>query len=108
MARGWPAAAELLGLSELGLVGDRPQLAAALAPLGLEVWTGTVDEPDGLAFAGERARTLILSPPGRGWLPTGRAAEPHPVEATVAGLREGQAEIDGLYRIRAVLAAADG
>jgi catechol 2,3-dioxygenase-like lactoylglutathione lyase family enzyme len=107
-AAGEFAAAELLGLSELGLVGDRPELAAALAPLGLEVWTGTVDEPDRLAFAGEKARTLILASPGRGWLPTGRAAEPHPVDATVAGLRDGQAEIDGLYRIRAVLPAAAG
>ncbi len=99
-AAGEFAAGELLGLSELGLVGDRPAMAAALAPLGLEVWTGTVDEPDRLAFAGKKGRTLILAEPGRGWLPTGRAAEPHPVEATVVGAG-GDAELEGgLYRIR--------
>ena len=51
--------AELLGVSELGLVGEPLLLAAGL---------------------GEKGRTLILVPPGRGWLPTGRPAEPHPVD----------------------------
>ena len=71
--------AELLGVSELGLVGEPLSLAAGLAEYGLELWDGSV-EPGRLAFVGEKGRTLILVPPGRGWLPTGRPAEPHPVD----------------------------
>jgi hypothetical protein len=73
-------AAEIVGLSELGLVGDRRE---RLAELGLPLWSGTIDDPDRLAFVGEKGRTLILAEPGRGWLPTGRPAEPHPVEFTL-------------------------
>ena len=82
-------------------------MAAPLAQqLGLELWDGTVDEPGRLAFVGERARTLILSPPGRGWLPTRRAAEPHPVDALLAGRPEGEVELEGArYRIRTAAAA---
>jgi hypothetical protein len=76
------AAEELAGFSELGLVGDPPSLLRDLEPLGLELWDGTVDGPSRLAFVGERGRTLILAPVGRGWLPTGRPAEAHPVELT--------------------------
>jgi catechol 2,3-dioxygenase-like lactoylglutathione lyase family enzyme len=94
-------AGELLGVSELGLVGDPAVMAAALATLGLGVWSGSVDTPGSLAFVGERSRTLILAPPGRGWLPTGRAAEQHRVAATVAGTAEGEVQLEGsLYRIQ--------
>jgi catechol 2,3-dioxygenase-like lactoylglutathione lyase family enzyme len=98
---------ELLGLSELGLVGDPPAMAALLAQqLGLTVWDGTVEEPGRLAFVGEQARTLILSPEGRAWLPTRRAAEPHPVEALLAGRPEGEVELeDARYRIRTAATA---
>ena len=99
-AKGPFAAAELLGLSELGLVGDPPELASALDALGLDVWSGSL-EPGSLAFAGERARTLILAPQGRGWLPTGRPAEAHPVDAVVQTGRRGVAEL-GPIRIRSV------
>ncbi len=99
-------AAELIGLSELGLVGDRPAMAARLAGvLGLELWDGTLAEPTRLAFVGQRARTLILAPPGRGWVPTGRAAEAHPVDAVLAGRRDAQLELaegDVRYRLRSV------
>jgi hypothetical protein len=74
------AAEELVGFSELGLVGDRSALLADLEERGLELFSGSIDEPDALAFVGEKGRVLILSRPGRGWLPLGRAAEPHPVE----------------------------
>ena len=77
------AAEELVGLSELGLVGDPPRLLPELEKLGLELWDGDVDRPGGLGFVGERGRTLILAPTGRGWLPTGRPAEVHPVDATI-------------------------
>jgi hypothetical protein len=98
---------ELVGLSELGLVGDPLAMAGRLAKqLGLELWDGTVEEPGRLAFVGERARTLILSPPGRGWLPTRRAAEPHAVEALLEGRSEGKVELeDSRYRIRSTAAA---
>jgi len=68
-------AEEIVGFSELGLVGTR---AERLAELGLPLWSGTIDDPERLAFVGEKGRTLILAEEGRGWLPTGRPAEPHP------------------------------
>jgi catechol 2,3-dioxygenase-like lactoylglutathione lyase family enzyme len=79
------AAEELVGFSEQGLVGERRLLLGRLEPLGLELWDGELYEPDRLAFVGERGRTLILAPPGRGWLPTDRPAEWHPVELVLAG-----------------------
>jgi catechol 2,3-dioxygenase-like lactoylglutathione lyase family enzyme len=101
-AEGPFVAAELFGLSELGLVGDPAAMADPLARrLGLELWDGTLDEPSRLAFVGERARTLILGPPGRGWLPTGRPAEPHPADAVLSGSPEGDVVLeDSRYRIR--------
>src|SRR5215216_3465556 len=95
------SAAELVGVSEVGLVGDPAALAAALREgLGLGVWSGSVDDPGGLAFVGEQARTFILAPPGRGWLPTGRPAEPHPVEAVIEGPFNAEAVLDGSrYRL---------
>ncbi len=78
-------AEELVGVSELGLVGDVPELHRALAGAGLELWDGEADAPGSLAFVGEKARTLILCPAGRGWLPTGRPAEPHPAEVELSG-----------------------
>jgi hypothetical protein len=77
------AAEELVGFSELGLVGERRLLLSRLEALGLELWDGELCEPNSLAFVGERGRTFILAPPGRGWLPTGRPAEPHPVKAVL-------------------------
>jgi catechol 2,3-dioxygenase-like lactoylglutathione lyase family enzyme len=93
--------AELVGVSELGLVGDTAAIAARLtAELGLEVWDGTVEKPGRLAFVGERARTLILAPPGRGWLPTGRRAEIHAVDAELAGASPGAIALeDPPYRV---------
>jgi hypothetical protein len=83
------AADELVGISELGLVGAQVLLLGQLEAIGLELWDGTIEEPGWLAFVGEPGRTFILSAPGRGWLPTGRAAESHPVEARI--------ELDGRY-----------
>ena len=71
---------ELVGFSELGIVGDPPKLLSRLETADLQLWDGTVDDPGGLAFVGEQGRTLILAPTGRGWMPTSRPAEPHPVE----------------------------
>jgi hypothetical protein len=71
------AAEEIVGFSELGLVGNR---AENLRLSRLPLWSGTIDDPDRLAFVGEKGRTLILAEEGRGWLPTGRPAEGHPVE----------------------------
>ena len=73
-------AEELVGFSELGLVGDQQRRLRWLESRGLPLWDGTIDVPDRLAFVGERGRTLILAPVGRGWMPTGRPAEAHPVE----------------------------
>lgn len=67
-----------IAISEVGIVSPDPHATAARIrdELGLELWSGDLD---GLAFVGRKAHTLILSRPGRGWLPTGRPAEPHPV-----------------------------
>ena len=89
-----------LGLSELGLVGDTRAMAAELEKVGLELWDGTLEEEGRLAFVGERGRTLILAPPGRGWMPTGRPAERHPVDAELLGPADGEVELEGgLYRL---------
>lgn len=85
---------ELLGLSEVGLVGDPASLAGALAHLDLHLWDGAL-LPGRLAFVGDRARTFILAPAGRGWLPTGRAAEPHPVRAILGGTVDAEVAVGG-------------
>src|SRR5688500_5384341 len=91
---------ELLGLSELGLVGPTAETASRLRrKVGLEVWDGTVAAEGGLAFVGEPARTLILSATGRPWLPTGRPAEAHPAEIEFSGPPAGETTIDSIYRI---------
>jgi hypothetical protein len=77
------AAEELVGFSELGIVGDKPELLRRLEAVGLQMWDGTLQAPNLLAFVGEKGRTFILSPPGRGWMPTGRPAEPYPVTALI-------------------------
>jgi hypothetical protein len=88
------SAAELPGVCEVGLVGpDRRAMAAALEPLGIELWSGTLNEPGGLAFMGGRDGVLILSEPDRGWIPTGRSAEIWPVEVTVAGGLDARADV---------------
>ena len=94
-ATGAFSARELLGFSELGLVGDPRAMARDLELVGLRLWDGTLDEPGTLAFVGEQARTLILSPEGRGWLPTGRPAESHPVEVALSGSPEGTVSVNG-------------
>ena len=96
------AGAELLGICELGLVGpDTKAMASALESLGIGLSDGTLDEPGRLAFMGGRDGVLILCPEGRGWMPTGRPAEPHPVEATVAGKRAADVVLPGTrHRIR--------
>jgi hypothetical protein len=75
-------------------------MARALAELGVELWDGSLEAPAGLAFLGERARTLILAPTGRGWLPTGQPADRHPVDAVLDGMHSGDVELEGgCYRI---------
>jgi hypothetical protein len=81
------AAAELAGISEVGVVTPRPADAVAIfeRELELPLWSGAVEAEGGLGFVGRKAHTLVLSGTGRGWLPTGRPAEPHPVAVTFTG-----------------------
>ncbi len=78
------AADELVGFSELGIVGDRPRAAPAArdrGPRALE------RDRRGAGPARLRRREGPNADPrstGRGWLPTGRPAEPHPVEYVLA------------------------
>jgi catechol 2,3-dioxygenase-like lactoylglutathione lyase family enzyme len=97
------AGTELLAVCELGLVGpDTKAMAAVLDPLGVRLSDGSL-EPGRLAFMGDREGVLILCPEGRGWMPTGRSAEPHPVEATVVGSRPAEVVLPGTqHRIRTV------
>jgi catechol 2,3-dioxygenase-like lactoylglutathione lyase family enzyme len=92
-------ASELLGFSEVGLVGKPQEMARGLEQLRLSLWDGTLEEPGRLAFLGERAKTLILAPEGRGWLPTGRPAATHPVDLVVTGPPSGEVTI-GAHRVR--------
>jgi hypothetical protein len=98
-------AAELRGISEVGIVTD--DLLAALERLrtgGLELWYGEVGRHEGLGFVGRKAHTLILAPTGRPWLPTGRPAESHPVEVALA--RPGRPDLDVRSRAGSVEVAA--
>lgn len=92
-------ASGLLGISEIGVVEPGPGAAVAALEreLGLELWSGGLDDEDkGLAFVGRKAHTLIVSGAGRGWLPTGRPSEPHPVTVTIAGTgRAGELVLPG-------------
>ena len=102
-------AGELLGVSEVGLVGDPPALTAALErDLGLALWDGTVTGEGRLAFVGEKARTLILCCVGRPWLPTGRPAEAHPVEVVLSGRPEGEVALDAGGWVRRGLTRESG
>jgi catechol 2,3-dioxygenase-like lactoylglutathione lyase family enzyme len=96
-------AGELLGVCELGVVGpDTRPMAEVLDPIGIHLSDGSL-EPGRLAFMGSREGVLILSPEGRGWMPTGRPAEPHAVEATVTAARAGEVALPGTrHRIRTV------
>jgi hypothetical protein len=98
------SASELLGVCELGLVGpDARAMARALEPLGIGLWDGTLDLPGRLAFMGGREGTLILAQTGRGWLPTGRPAEPHAADVVVAGAREAEATLPGTaHQVRTI------
>jgi D-alanyl-D-alanine carboxypeptidase len=99
-AEGAFAGDEILGLSELGLVGNTRSMAGTLrVALELDLWDGSLEEGH-LAFLGERARTIILGPPKRGWLPTRRPADRHPVEAVLSDGPARTVELEGgLYRI---------
>jgi catechol 2,3-dioxygenase-like lactoylglutathione lyase family enzyme len=96
---------DLLAVAEIGLVGpDTAAMAETLArEAGIHIWDGTVDEPGRLAFAGELGSTVILCPIGRGWLPTGRPAEVHPLEIVFTGDRDADVQVPQLpYRVRVV------
>jgi catechol 2,3-dioxygenase-like lactoylglutathione lyase family enzyme len=87
------AAEELVGFSELGIVGDKAELLRRLEAIGLEMWDGTLQAPNLLAFVGEKGRTFILAAPGRGWMPTGRPAEPYPVATLIETPRAARFEL---------------
>jgi len=95
------AGAELAGISEIGLVLPDPAGAAAQLEreLGLDPWSG--DASSGLGFVGRRAHTLIVSREARGWLPTGRPAEIHPVAVTVTGAAAAETDLGGGVTVRA-------
>ena len=91
-------AAEFIGFSEVGLVGDPTLIAAGLERLGVRLWDGSVG-PGDLAFFGERGKVLILSPEERGWLPNRRPAQASPVDLLLSGASRGDVTVCG-HRIR--------
>jgi catechol 2,3-dioxygenase-like lactoylglutathione lyase family enzyme len=97
--------AELVGVSEVGLVGDPHAIATGLEQLDLRLWDGEPG-PRSLAFVGERGRTLIVAPEGHGWLPTRRPAQPFPVDVLMTGPPQGEVTV-GAHRIRRVRAPGD-
>lgn len=100
---------ELLGLSEVGLVGAPERSAEALADtLDLVVWSGSATEAGRLAFVGEKARTLILAQPGRAWLPTGRAAEAYPVEVVITGVAAEEVQLGEGIVVRGAATVREG
>lgn len=95
------SADELVGVSEVGVVCEPAHVAGELrSRLGLDVWDGTVARAGRLAFVGERGRTLILGAPGRGWIPTGRPSEVHPLDVTLAGTAAGELALPAGGRLR--------
>ncbi|MGA9857862.1 MAG: hypothetical protein WBQ18_08355 [Solirubrobacteraceae bacterium] len=98
------SAAELLGISEVGLVvTDLSAAGERLLAAGVEMWSGSLAGADALGFFGRQAHTLILCAPTRPWLPTGRPAQSHAITAalqTTAGeveirLRDGELRVTG-------------
>jgi hypothetical protein len=86
---------EVVGFSEVGLVClDKRLTAKALEDrLGVTMWDGSVEDPQRIAFVGERARTLILCPSARPWLPTDRAAEIHLTRVVLDGVASGELQL---------------
>ncbi len=76
----------VLGISEIGAVAADPAAAVReWEARGAPLWDGGIDASGrGLAFCGRKGHTVIVAPVGRGWLPTGRPAEPHPVAVELA------------------------
>jgi hypothetical protein len=93
--------AELVQLSEIGLVGEVHALVEGICSLGPEITDGDPDEPHELVFIGPPTSSLIISPADRGWLPLGRPAERHPVELTLLGDSAGEVIVGG-HRIKQV------
>jgi hypothetical protein len=95
------SSAELLSLCEVGVVGVNTRaMALDLESIGIPLWDGSVERDD-LAFMGSRDGVLILSPIDRGWLPTRRPAEQHPVVVDLAGPQEAAITLAGTpHRVR--------
>jgi hypothetical protein len=92
---------EILGISEVGLVSRAPEISieTLARELGLPLWSGYAS---GLGFVGRKAHTLVVAREGRGWLPTGRPAEAHPLGLVVEGGRDATALLpEARARVRA-------
>jgi catechol 2,3-dioxygenase-like lactoylglutathione lyase family enzyme len=88
---------ELLGISEIGLIGNPPGVAAALSErLGLSVFQGSVE---GMAFIGEPTAALILAEEEWRWLPQGRPAEAWPATVQVSEVPGGGWAAAGIHQV---------
>jgi catechol 2,3-dioxygenase-like lactoylglutathione lyase family enzyme len=94
----------VLAISEVGLVAPDPDRLIDLltGEAGLRVWDGDPPGNASLSFVGRKGHTLIVAVEGRGWVPTRRPAEVHPVAVTIDGAgRVATVEPPGLpYRVR--------
>ena len=92
---------EILGISEIGLVSRAPatSIETLARELGLPLWSG---DASGLGFVGRKAHTLVVASEGRGWLPTDRPAEVHPLGLVVEAGRDATALLpEARARVRA-------
>jgi hypothetical protein len=84
----------LLEVSEIGIAaGDVPETCEAVRQaLGAPVYWG---DEKGLTAIGDGVGAVLVSPLGRGWIPTGLPAEPAPTTIVADGSPPGRTEIPG-------------
>ncbi|HEY7197967.1 MAG TPA: hypothetical protein VH306_12340 [Gaiellaceae bacterium] len=84
----------LLEVSEIGIATDDvPATCGALREvLGAPVYWG---DGEGLTAIGDGTGAVLVSPAGRGWIPTGLPAKPWPTTIVAEGSSAGRKEIPG-------------
>ncbi len=84
----------LLEVTEIGVAADDVEAtsAALCETLGAPVYWGG---GEGLTAIGDAVGAVLVSPLGRGWIPTGLPALPAPTTIVAAGTPAGRTEIPG-------------
>lgn len=84
----------LLEVTEIGIASqDVPATVASLCEaLGAGIYWGNGES---LTAVGDARGAVLVSPAGRGWIPTGLPAVPHPTTIVADGERSGRTEVPG-------------